>query len=206
MKQVFAFLFALTASCTFSAAFAQDTIIPTWYKTIEPAINQDAEAWSVCVDADGFLYWSTSQPNQDIFKDQLLYKLDTDGNEIWNEPGVYRETQTEQAYVVNERNGIVYTAGRICDCVDINLACCDFSIVAWNSSTGDTLWSKRYDVHGEYEECDGLVIEDTVMFVSGWTREAQEDWFDVLMHGTPWVLLLISIVLNLFALQAKTDS
>ena len=32
-----------------------------------------------------------------------------------------------------------------------------------------------------------------------------EDWFDVLMHGTPWVLLLISIVLNLFSLQVKND-
>lgn len=26
-----------------------------------------------------------------------------------------------------------------------------------------------------------------------------EDWFDVLLHGTPWVLLLISIVLNLIS-------
>ena len=25
-----------------------------------------------------------------------------------------------------------------------------------------------------------------------------QDWFDVLLHGTPWVLLLISIMLNLF--------
>jgi hypothetical protein len=31
------------------------------------------------------------------------------------------------------------------------------------------------------------------------------DWFDVLLHGTPWFLLLISMVLNLFASKAKTD-
>ena len=30
-----------------------------------------------------------------------------------------------------------------------------------------------------------------------------KDWFDVLLHGSPWVLLLISIVLNLFALKTK---
>lgn len=160
---------------------AQDTIIPTWYKTVEPPVQQDAEAWSVCVGDDGYLYWSTSQPMINAFKDQVLYKLDTDGNEIWNEPGIYRETQTEQSYVVEEHNGIVYTAGRICDCVNLNLICCDFSVVAWDSNTGDTLWSQRYDVHGEYEECDGIVIEDTVIFVSGWTREANEDWFDVLL-------------------------
>jgi len=30
-----------------------------------------------------------------------------------------------------------------------------------------------------------------------------DDWFDVLLHGSPWLLLLTSIVLNLFALKTK---
>ena len=30
-----------------------------------------------------------------------------------------------------------------------------------------------------------------------------KDWFDVLLHGSPWILLLISIILNLFASQVK---
>ena len=30
-----------------------------------------------------------------------------------------------------------------------------------------------------------------------------QDWFDVVLHGSPWVLLLISIVLNLFPSQVK---
>ncbi len=178
LSTLFITLILMLLWCTINA---QDTMIPTWYKTVEPPIAQEGEAWSVCVGSDNFLYWSTSQPMVNAYKDQVLYKLDTDGNEIWTEPGIYRETQTEQSYVVEEHNGIVYTAGRICDCVNINLLCCDFSVVAWDSSTGDTLWSKRYDVHGEYEECDGIVIEDTVIFVSGWTREANEDWFDVLI-------------------------
>lgn len=32
-----------------------------------------------------------------------------------------------------------------------------------------------------------------------------KDWFDVLLHGGPWILLLISIVLNLFPSQVKND-
>lgn len=32
-----------------------------------------------------------------------------------------------------------------------------------------------------------------------------QDWFDVLIHGSPWALLLISILLNLFASKAKND-
>ena len=32
-----------------------------------------------------------------------------------------------------------------------------------------------------------------------------QDWFDVILHGLPWMLLLTSIFLNLFALKAKND-
>ena len=30
-----------------------------------------------------------------------------------------------------------------------------------------------------------------------------EDWFDVLLHGLPWLLLLISIIINLYETQVK---
>ena len=33
-----------------------------------------------------------------------------------------------------------------------------------------------------------------------------KDIFDVFLHGTPWVFLVVSILLNLSALLAKTDS
>ena len=32
-----------------------------------------------------------------------------------------------------------------------------------------------------------------------------QDWFDVVLHGTPWVLLLISTMLHLSAKWAKND-
>lgn len=32
-----------------------------------------------------------------------------------------------------------------------------------------------------------------------------QDWFDLFLHGIPWVLLLISILLNLSASKAKND-
>jgi hypothetical protein len=32
-----------------------------------------------------------------------------------------------------------------------------------------------------------------------------QDWFDLLLHGAPWVLLLISILLNIFATRLKND-
>ena len=32
-----------------------------------------------------------------------------------------------------------------------------------------------------------------------------QDWFDVVLHGTPWILLLISISLHLSVKSAKND-
>ncbi len=32
------------------------------------------------------------------------------------------------------------------------------------------------------------------------------DWFDVLLHGSSWILLLISMLLNIFASKAKNIS
>ena len=40
---------------------------------------------------------------------------------------------------------------------------------------------------------------------SGENAMQSKDWFDVLMHGTPWVLLLISAILTLFASQIKNN-
>ena len=40
---------------------------------------------------------------------------------------------------------------------------------------------------------------------SGEQEMQAKDWFDVLLHGSPWLLLIISIVLNLFALKTKND-
>ncbi|PQJ75892.1 hypothetical protein [Polaribacter gangjinensis] len=33
---------------------------------------------------------------------------------------------------------------------------------------------------------------------SGEFAMQSQDWFDVLLHGSPWVLLIISVTLNLF--------
>lgn len=33
---------------------------------------------------------------------------------------------------------------------------------------------------------------------SGENAMQAKDWFDVLLHGTPWVLLISSLILNLF--------
>ena len=33
-----------------------------------------------------------------------------------------------------------------------------------------------------------------------------QDWFDVLLHGSPWLFLLVSAILNFSSLLVKNDS
>ena len=33
-----------------------------------------------------------------------------------------------------------------------------------------------------------------------------KDWFDILLHGSPWVLLVVSAILNFLSLLVKNDS
>jgi hypothetical protein len=40
---------------------------------------------------------------------------------------------------------------------------------------------------------------------SGENAMQSQDWFDVLLHGTPWLLLLISVFLNLFSSTIKEN-
>ncbi|WP_348714218.1 hypothetical protein [Tenacibaculum sp. 190130A14a] len=41
---------------------------------------------------------------------------------------------------------------------------------------------------------------------SGENAMTGQDFFDVFLHGFPWLLLLTSILLNLFSLLVKNDS
>lgn len=41
---------------------------------------------------------------------------------------------------------------------------------------------------------------------SGKDAMQAQDWFDVVLHGTPWVLLIISSMAHLFSLTTKNKS
>ncbi|HHG85866.1 MAG TPA: T9SS type A sorting domain-containing protein [Bacteroidetes bacterium] len=180
MKKLLLVTFVLLAALT----HAQAPLQPAWVKIITPSNSVDAKAWSVTSSPEGHLYWSTNQPNFSPLIAQKLYKLDTAGNSLWTTPGIYDLHQDNKSFVVREKDGIVYTAGKSCYCIHLNQVCCDLSLVAWNAMTGDTLWSRTYDVFGEYEECDGLVIEDSSIFLTGWARDSGATWFDVLLMET----------------------
>ena len=47
------------------------------------------------------------------------------------------------------------------------------------------------------------IVEKIRWIMDDISQLALIDWFDFLMHGTPWVMLVISIILSLKSKQAK---
>ncbi len=170
-------LFRLLLFCTTLTVLlpAQEALIPEWTLVRSSPVNGgEGEAWGIDTDNAGNVFWAPNLTQPGIFQgmDALLYKLDTDSNEIWANPAVYADLHAQQTYIVTLTDDVVYLGGRDCFefTLDPNLPFCDMFILAVDPLTGDTLWSTTWDQGFGYEEVDGLVVEDDGIYVTGWTR------------------------------------
>jgi len=148
-------------------AWTQGVLHPDWVlKYSSTVTNGDAEAWDVAVDRRGHLYWTTSQfrPGFLNYFDVMVYKLDTAGNELWSAPTIYGAVNNQQAYVCKLGNNHLYVAGRDCRADEG-----DVFVLAVDTTSGDTLWSTRWDQTTGYDEADGILIGSEGIYVTGWT-------------------------------------
>ena len=125
-------------------------------------------AWGVALDEVGNIYWATSQTNfGGNRKDIFTYKINQQGEEVWNTPHVFGDNFEQQAYNCVFKNGIAYIAGRTWSGALITSS--DALLFAIDTLTQDTLWTYVWDGGFGYEEVDGLVVEEDAIFISGWT-------------------------------------
>jgi hypothetical protein len=145
---------------------AQGELRPEWvlrYPSDVP--TGDAEAWGIDIDAQGNLYWATSQFRPVIggFFDIVVYKLDPDGKQLWTAPSVYGGFQNQQAYIARVYGDRLYVAGRDCRANG-----CDMLVLAIEPDTGDTLWSMTWDRAANYEEADDVLAAADGLYITGW--------------------------------------
>ena len=187
MKKIFTllfyFLFILFGQ-------AQDTLQTNWLllKTSILA-NKPAEGWSTCVDNSGYVYWANNQNNVSLQDyDALLYKLDSNGNELWSSNPVVGGYNAQQGYVVTSTDSVVYYGGRYCTqtTFDINLPYCDMFVASVNPNTGDTNWVFHWDQGYGYDEVDGIVPMSDGIYVTGWTYG----------NGTYWDMAILKLDYN----------
>ncbi len=169
---------------------AQDTLQTNWtlLKTSILA-NQPAEGWATYVDNNGYVYWANNQNNVSLEGyDALLYKLDSNGNELWSSNSVVGGYNAQQGYVVTSTDSVVYYGGRYCTqtTLDINLPYCDMFVASVNPNTGDTNWVFHWDQGYGYDEVDGIVPMSDGIYITGWTYG----------NGTYWDMAILKLDYN----------
>ncbi len=127
-------------------------------------------AWGVEVDPNKDIYWVTSQSVSGFdVKDIYVYKIDSDGNELWDSPYTYGGLFEQQAYNCALKDNILYVAGRTWTGY-FSLLYSDALVFALDTATQDTLWTFTWDGGFGYEEVDGLIVEDDAIYITGWTQ------------------------------------
>ena len=93
--------------------FAQDSLEVEWIIQKEGPQMLGDFAWTLDLDENDNIYWATTESinNTDI-KDIFVYKLNPDGEELWDAPVQYGGQFEQQAYISTYKDGIYYVAGR----------------------------------------------------------------------------------------------
>jgi len=155
--------------CCFCALlFAANTCYSqsnVWYRT-RGGTNLD-ESWGVDVDSAGNVYWATCEiPPTSLYFDINLYKIDSTGHQIWKSKS-WGGAFNDKAFVTAVKAPYVYVAGRSDTSGDINSA--HALVLAYDIDSGKLAWQYTWDQGYGYQEVDGLVIDDSAIYISGWT-------------------------------------
>ena len=116
----------------------------------------------------GELLVATHQAAPRPLPDLYLYRLSGEGEVIWESHS--GDQDAELATVITEQDGVIYLGGHVYD--GENTDSSNAMVMAVDLETGIPLWSWVRDVEGGYEAIDGIVVENSAIFVSGWATTA----------------------------------
>ncbi len=126
------------------------------------------ESWSVAVDSAGYVYFAGFDRISSATANIFLRKLTPDGSEVWN--ASWGGPFDDEAFVATVGDDYVYLGGRTVKSFD--LASSNMTILKFYASNGSLAWSRTWDGGYGYDEVDGLVVEGSSLYVSGWTTGA----------------------------------
>lgn len=155
--------------------FSQVSLNTIWEK-FEPSLisNGNSEAWAIGTNSAGEIFWGVNKDMPGIFQymDALLFKLDVNGNQIWVDTG-YAKLFAQQSYNLKVTDSNIYVGGRTCRALGIDS--CDALLFNTSSVTGDTDTNFIYDAGFGYEEIDGISLDTSGIFLTGWTKGSSSE-------------------------------
>jgi hypothetical protein len=172
MKHWLLLLLIISSSITFS----QDSLEIEWImKRSSPQEYGNAEGWAIGTDDNDNIYWGVNQdmPGWLVYMDALMYKFDSDTNELWVEHAV-TDTYAQQSYNLKVTDSLLFVGGRTCS--SLGIGNCEGMFFTNDVNTGETKMTTYWTQGNGYEEIDGIHLEDDGIIVSGWSRSATTDY------------------------------
>ncbi|MBL7825620.1 MAG: hypothetical protein JNJ57_03245, partial [Saprospiraceae bacterium] len=169
------FVFILWGIMNTGYVFSQMPLQTTWVVSKTSDSGEQAFAWGLEGTPGVGIFWAPSLkmaawPN--IGVECLVY------SEVGTEIASFRLQQNKdlQAYTAAYEAGAYYVAGRSCNGF-VNT--CDQFLACIDLNNEQTLWTKTYDVGGNYDELDGLAIRlNDGIYLGGWGGEAGAGIYD----------------------------
>jgi hypothetical protein len=145
-------------------ASAVDTgyLAPAWVRTFGTAGTD--EGWGVAVGPSGEVYVAGFVQGQGT--DVFLARLDANGATAWETR--VPQPLNQKAFEVAYADGFLYVGGATQRAFSVTSQ--DMLLLKAWASNGTVAWSTSWNGPADlYDEIDGIVVEDGVVYASGWT-------------------------------------
>ena len=138
-----------------------DSLAPSWVQTFGGSGND--QGWGIDVGPDGEVYVAGFVQGQGL--DVFLARIDAPGNPVWQT--TWTRVFDQKAFEVRYANGFLYVGGVAARSGSPGSQ--DMLLAKVWASNGTTDWEATWNGPADqYDEADGIAVEDDTVFVSGW--------------------------------------
>jgi len=162
--------------CAITGGSAQDALSPSWIFLKSSDSGGKAFGWGLALTETGKVLWTPSLKLANWPKVQVpIHLLDSETGMETAPSNPIQGNAEFQAYSTAVGGGFGWIAGRACPGL---INSCD-QWLAKTSEEGLPVWSKTYDVAGNYDEIDGIAIRPgDGIYLGGWGGEAGAGIYD----------------------------
>jgi len=145
----------LISTTAFSTLLSNAQITRQWVATYNGSGDFNDRYTCVTTDQAGNIYVGGSTTNNGADRDYLILKLNSSGSVVWSQQYSGDGLSTDEVTAIAaDASGNVYVTGFS---KGLNTSV-DYLTIKLNSA-GDTIWTRRYDYVGEYDQANSIFVD-----------------------------------------------